>query len=51
MIPFDVRTLPAEALLGADFRHPEIVRATALVERAEGAWSVPPSTRLPTPGC
>ncbi|MFD8237011.1 NADPH-dependent FMN reductase [Streptomyces sp. NPDC059696] len=35
VIPFDVRTLPAEALLGADFRHPEIIRATALVERAD----------------
>ncbi|MEU2490848.1 NADPH-dependent FMN reductase [Streptomyces sp. NPDC007883] len=36
VIPFDVRTLPADALLGADFRHPEIVQAAALVERADG---------------
>ncbi|SCF83266.1 FMN reductase [Streptomyces sp. Ncost-T10-10d] len=25
--PLDVRTLPAEALLGADFRHPAVVGA------------------------
>ncbi|MFC9681231.1 NADPH-dependent FMN reductase [Streptomyces sp. NPDC056948] len=36
VIPLDVRNVPAEALLGADFRHPEIVRATALVEQADG---------------
>ncbi|MEU1123476.1 NADPH-dependent FMN reductase [Streptomyces sp. NPDC005899] len=36
VIPLDVRDLPAEALLGADIRHPAIVRATALVERADG---------------
>ncbi|WP_409472471.1 NADPH-dependent FMN reductase [Streptomyces sp. HC307] len=36
VIALDVRTLPAEALLGADFRHPTIARATALFERAEG---------------
>ncbi|AXG51682.1 NAD(P)H-dependent FMN reductase [Streptomyces lincolnensis] len=36
MIPLDVRTIPAEALLGADFRHPAIVRATELFERADG---------------
>ncbi|MFF8955125.1 NADPH-dependent FMN reductase [Streptomyces sp. NPDC014894] len=36
VIPLDVRTLPAEALLGADFRHPAIVEATALFDRAEG---------------
>jgi FMN reductase len=34
--PLDVRTLPAEALLGADFGHPAIVEATALFERADG---------------
>ncbi|MET7293003.1 NADPH-dependent FMN reductase [Streptomyces griseoloalbus] len=33
--PLDVRTLPAEALLGADFRHPAITSATALFERAD----------------
>jgi FMN reductase len=36
VIPFDVRTLPADALLGADFAHPAIVRATELFERADG---------------
>ncbi|OIJ68104.1 NADPH-dependent FMN reductase [Streptomyces mangrovisoli] len=36
VIPLDVRTLPAEALLGADFRHPAIAEATALVEAADG---------------
>ncbi|WP_399880838.1 NADPH-dependent FMN reductase [Streptomyces sp. BBFR51] len=34
--PLDVRTLPAQALLGADFRHPAITDATALFERADG---------------
>ncbi|MGW6458878.1 NADPH-dependent FMN reductase [Streptomyces sp. NPDC055078] len=36
VIPLDVRTLPAGALLGADFRHPAIVEATALFDRADG---------------
>ncbi|MFE0676961.1 NADPH-dependent FMN reductase [Streptomyces sp. NPDC058867] len=36
VIPLDVRTLPAEALLGADFRHPAIVEAGALFDRADG---------------
>ena len=36
VIPLDVRTLPAEALLHADFRHPAIIEATALFERADG---------------
>ncbi|MFI1439734.1 NADPH-dependent FMN reductase [Streptomyces fructofermentans] len=36
VIPLDVRTLPADALLGADFRHPAIVEATAQFERADG---------------
>ncbi|OAH09712.1 NADPH-dependent FMN reductase [Streptomyces jeddahensis] len=36
VIPLDVRTLPAEALLGADFKHPAIVEATELVARADG---------------
>ncbi|BCL32780.1 NADPH-dependent FMN reductase [Streptomyces aurantiacus] len=36
VIPLDVRTIPAEALLGADFRHPAIVEATALFGRADG---------------
>lgn len=36
VIPLDVRTLPPEALLHADFRHPAIIEATALVERADG---------------
>ncbi|MGW1816143.1 NADPH-dependent FMN reductase [Streptomyces sp. NPDC002125] len=34
--PLDVRTLPAEALLGADFGHPAVVGATALFEEADG---------------
>ncbi|WP_336320088.1 NADPH-dependent FMN reductase [Streptomyces lavendofoliae] len=34
--PLDVRTIPAEALLGADFRHPAIVGATELFARADG---------------
>ncbi|WP_055548883.1 NADPH-dependent FMN reductase [Streptomyces sp. NBRC 110028] len=36
VIPLDVRTIPATALLGADFGHPDIVRARTLVERADG---------------
>ncbi|GLW48990.1 FMN reductase (NADPH) [Streptomyces sp. NBRC 14336] len=36
VIALDVRTLPAEALLGADFGHPAIVEATALFARADG---------------
>lgn len=36
VIPFEVRTLPSEALLHADFGHPAIVEATALVEHADG---------------
>ncbi|MGW1027679.1 NADPH-dependent FMN reductase [Streptomyces sp. NPDC002577] len=36
VIPLDVRTLPAEALLGADFKHPAIVEATELFAQADG---------------
>ncbi|KUO10390.1 NADPH-dependent FMN reductase [Streptomyces sp. DSM 15324] len=36
VIALDVRTLPPEALLGADFAHPAVVEAAALFERAEG---------------
>ena len=36
VVPLDVRTLPAEALLGADFGHPAIVRATELFAQADG---------------
>ncbi len=36
VIPLDIRTVPADALLGADFRHPAIVEATELFERADG---------------
>lgn len=36
VIPLDVRTVPAEALLGADFAHPAIVEATELFARADG---------------
>ncbi|MFB7243920.1 FMN reductase (NADPH) [Streptomyces populi] len=34
--PLEVRTLPAHALLGADFRHPAIVETAALFEGADG---------------
>ncbi|MEX3101760.1 MULTISPECIES: NADPH-dependent FMN reductase [unclassified Streptomyces] len=36
VIPLDVRTIPAEALLGADFQHPAIVEATGLFADADG---------------
>ncbi|MGW1563549.1 NADPH-dependent FMN reductase [Streptomyces sp. NPDC002144] len=36
VIPLDVRTIPAEALLGADFRHPAIIEATELFDRVDG---------------
>jgi FMN reductase len=36
VIPLDVRSIPAEGLLGADFGHPAIARATALFARADG---------------
>ncbi|MGX1128522.1 FMN reductase [Streptomyces glaucescens] len=36
VIPLDVRTLPAEALLGADVRHPAIAEALALFDHADG---------------
>ncbi|MCX4649159.1 NADPH-dependent FMN reductase [Streptomyces sp. NPDC058293] len=36
VIALDVRTLPAEALLGADFAHPAIVEAIELLARADG---------------
>ncbi|GAA1011884.1 NADPH-dependent FMN reductase [Streptomyces sp. F-3] len=36
VIPLDVRTIPAEALLGADARHPAIAEATELFARADG---------------
>jgi FMN reductase len=36
VISLEVRTLPAEALLGADFRHPAVVAATALFEQVDG---------------
>jgi FMN reductase len=36
VISLDVRTLPAEALLSADFGHPSIVEATALFASADG---------------
>ncbi|MGW5655566.1 NADPH-dependent FMN reductase [Streptomyces humi] len=34
--PLDVRTLPAEALLGADLRHPAITAVADLFARADG---------------
>ncbi|MEU4930198.1 NADPH-dependent FMN reductase [Streptomyces yokosukanensis] len=36
VIPLDVRTVPAEALLGADVRHPAVVEAAELFARADG---------------
>ncbi|TDT38832.1 FMN reductase [Streptomyces sp. BK208] len=36
VIPLDVRTVPAQALLGADFRHPAITEAAELFARADG---------------
>ncbi|MGP3776335.1 NADPH-dependent FMN reductase [Streptomyces sp. SDT5-1] len=36
VIPLDIRTVPADALLGADPRHPAIVEAADLVARADG---------------
>jgi FMN reductase len=36
VLPLDVRTLPAEALLGADTGHPAIVRAAELFAEADG---------------
>src|SRR4051794_26300980 len=36
VVPLDVRTLPADALLGAAFGHPAIVRATELFAAADG---------------
>ncbi|MEU1261671.1 NADPH-dependent FMN reductase [Streptomyces cellulosae] len=36
VVPLDVRTLPAEPLLNADFGHPAVVEAAALFARADG---------------
>ncbi|NJQ03127.1 NADPH-dependent FMN reductase [Streptomyces zingiberis] len=36
VVPLDVRTLPAEALLGADFGHPAITEAAARFAWADG---------------
>ncbi|WP_314178518.1 NADPH-dependent FMN reductase [Streptomyces winkii] len=36
VLPLDVRRLPAEALVGADFNHPRIVEAKELFEQADG---------------
>jgi FMN reductase len=36
VVSLEVRSLPAEALLGADFGHPAVVAATELVARADG---------------
>ncbi|NLU75686.1 NADPH-dependent FMN reductase [Streptomyces sp. HNM0575] len=36
VVPLDVRSLPAEALLRADFGHPAIVEARRLFEQADG---------------
>ncbi len=37
VVPLDVRDLPAEALTGADVRHPAIVATAELFARADGA--------------
>ncbi|RCG27979.1 FMN reductase (NADPH) [Sphaerisporangium album] len=36
VIPLDVRLLPSEALIGADFDHPAVIEARTLLERADG---------------
>ncbi|MEU3415841.1 NADPH-dependent FMN reductase [Streptomyces sp. NPDC006658] len=36
VVPLDVRTIPAEALLGADFGHPAVVEVIGLFARADG---------------
>ncbi|MFD5447983.1 NADPH-dependent FMN reductase [Streptomyces sp. NPDC127100] len=36
VLPLDVRTIPAEALLGADLTHPAVVEATELFAAADG---------------
>ncbi|MGP3978834.1 NADPH-dependent FMN reductase [Streptomyces sp. 8N114] len=36
VVPLDARTLPADALLHADFSHPAIVEAISLFTRADG---------------
>ncbi|QNP75092.1 NADPH-dependent FMN reductase [Streptomyces roseirectus] len=36
VIPLDVRAVPAEALCGADARHPAVVAVSELFERADG---------------
>ncbi|MFB7662346.1 NADPH-dependent FMN reductase [Kitasatospora sp. NPDC056138] len=36
VVPFEVRSLPAEALLTADTSHPELARALELFARADG---------------
>jgi FMN reductase len=36
VVPLDVRTLPAEALLGADLAHPALAEARRLFEGADG---------------
>jgi hypothetical protein len=46
----DVRTIPAEALLGADFRHPAIVEATELFARADGVVVGTPVYKAPYSG-
>jgi FMN reductase len=42
VIPLDVRTLPPDALLGADVSHPEIVRAARLFEEADAVMIATP---------
>ncbi|UFR00017.1 NAD(P)H-dependent oxidoreductase [Streptomyces sp. Go40/10] len=48
VIALDVRTVPAEALPGADSRHPAVVEAAELFARADGVVVATPP-RLPVP--
>lgn len=49
--PLEVRSMPAEALLGADLQHPAIVARRHSSRRPTESSSAHPSTRPPTPGC
>ncbi len=51
VIPLDVRTVPAEALLGADFGHPAIAGAAELFARAEGVVVGTPVYKASYSGC
>lgn len=51
VVPFEVRSLPADALLAGDVSHPELARATALFAEADAVVIGTLSTRRPTPAC